>query len=103
MCRYPLGSGGNLVSTRPPCLPVRTSSLMIARMKSLGCALGLASLLVAWASLEGEPVLGGCTFVRLVIGQVTPTAAGTAICDRSSRFATVLARTLSGTDQLGSG
>src|SRR4051812_35945176 len=34
MCRYPFGSGGNRVCTRPPCLPVRWSSAIISRMKS---------------------------------------------------------------------
>src|SRR5215468_7784867 len=34
MCRYPFGSGGKRVATRPPCLPARTSSAMSVRMKS---------------------------------------------------------------------
>src|SRR5437763_11077550 len=36
MCRYPLGSGGNRVATRPPHMPVLISSSMIWRMKLLG-------------------------------------------------------------------
>src|SRR5437016_2588503 len=38
MCRYPLGSGGNLVATRPWCLPDARSSSTIVRMKSTGRA-----------------------------------------------------------------
>src|SRR6266849_4972069 len=34
ICRYPLGSGGNRVCTRPPFLPALTSSATRARMKS---------------------------------------------------------------------
>src|SRR5438552_1828942 len=36
MCRYPFGSGGKRVCTRPPCLPVRMSSATISRTKSSG-------------------------------------------------------------------
>ena len=36
MCRYPLGSGGKRVCTRPPCLPVFRSSATMVRMKSSG-------------------------------------------------------------------
>src|SRR5579864_9427282 len=38
MWRYPLGSGGNLVATRPWCLPDARSSSTIVRMKSTGRA-----------------------------------------------------------------
>src|SRR5438093_11720950 len=38
MCRYPLGSGGNRVATRPSCFPATMSSSTIARMKSTGGA-----------------------------------------------------------------
>src|SRR4030095_1215390 len=33
MCRYPLGSGGKRVCTRPPCLPALMSWIMMSRMK----------------------------------------------------------------------
>src|ERR1051326_5452291 len=33
MCRYPFGSGGKRVCTRPPCLPVLMSSIMMSRIK----------------------------------------------------------------------
>src|SRR5262245_45121517 len=33
MCRYPFGSGGKRVCTRPPCLPVLMSSMMMSRIK----------------------------------------------------------------------
>ena len=36
MCRYPFGSGGKRVWTRPPCFPAARSATMISRMKSLG-------------------------------------------------------------------
>src|SRR5512147_2743940 len=36
MWRYPLGSGGKRVATRPPCLLVFKSVSMMARMKSVG-------------------------------------------------------------------
>src|SRR5262245_50443941 len=38
MCRYPFGSGGNRVCTRPPCRPLRWSSATISRTKSSGAA-----------------------------------------------------------------
>ena len=36
MCRYPFGSGGKRVATRPPFFPTLMSSLTIVRMKSSG-------------------------------------------------------------------
>src|SRR6185295_6620561 len=33
MCRYPFGSGGKRVCTRPPCLPALMSSIMMSRIK----------------------------------------------------------------------
>src|SRR5262247_1312832 len=33
MCRYPFGSGGKRVCTRPPCLPALVSWMMMSRMK----------------------------------------------------------------------
>ena len=38
MCRYPFGSGGKRVATRPPCFPAARSSATIVRMKSAGAA-----------------------------------------------------------------
>src|SRR5690349_16045048 len=38
ICRYPFGSGGNRVCTRPPCRPLRWSSATISRTKSSGAA-----------------------------------------------------------------
>jgi hypothetical protein len=34
MCRYPFGSGGKRVATRPACLPDALSATTISRMKS---------------------------------------------------------------------
>src|SRR5574342_538822 len=33
MCRYPFGSGGKRVCTRPPCLPALMSWIMMSRIK----------------------------------------------------------------------
>src|SRR6185369_12454139 len=38
MWRYPFGSGGKRVATRPPFLPEATSSSTMVRMKSVGAA-----------------------------------------------------------------
>src|SRR5207245_5086718 len=40
MCRYPFGSGGKRVCTRPPYLLVLRSSRMMSRMKLEGATLG---------------------------------------------------------------
>src|SRR5262245_46850390 len=36
MCKYPFGSGGKRVTTRPPCLPAARSAATISRMKLEG-------------------------------------------------------------------
>src|SRR5437868_2027788 len=48
MCRYPFGSGGKRVCTRPPCLPALMSWIMMSRIKfdrppdSIGDSTGIA-------------------------------------------------------------
>ena len=52
MCRYPFGSGGKRVCTRPPYLLVLRSSRMMSRMKLDGAALGAGGAFVP-ASVGG--------------------------------------------------
>ncbi len=52
MWRYPFGSGGKRVTTRPPCLPVRLSSATMSRTKSLA-ACGAAAPSPALGSADG--------------------------------------------------
>src|SRR2546427_9248018 len=57
MCRYPLGSGGKRVCTRPPYLLVFRSSRMMSRMKFDGAET------VSWADLIPAPVSGFEKFI----------------------------------------
>src|SRR5712692_11653086 len=69
MCRYPLGSGGKRVCTRPLYLLVFRSSRMMSRMKFDGAAVGVAGAFAA-ASVGG---LGGFmgTFYSITRGRVS--------------------------------
>src|SRR5687767_2343552 len=43
ICKYPLGSGGKRVTTRPPFLPSATSAATMSRIKSCGADAGAAT------------------------------------------------------------
>src|SRR5262249_28136059 len=52
MCRYPFGSGGNRVATRPWCFPDATSSATMERMKSTP----VTDAVVPCSSVMAEPL-----------------------------------------------
>src|SRR5437867_9335791 len=51
ICRYPFGSGGKRVSTRPPCLPVVTSSETISSKKLGPFSVDIMILFISYFNL----------------------------------------------------